>query len=127
VPGLDSSATQAALAAMLARVTLAAKQVASKGALAVEAAGMALTAVRTGTLRRSWIMTGPEPLGLGFAAQTGPTTVYARRQELGFRGPDSLGRLFRWQGKPYVKPAVEEVTPVILAYAQSAYIAAIEG
>ena len=123
---VDDAATQAALTALIERINVGAEQIAVKGALLVQRLGMAQTHVLTGTLRRSWHV---EPLGGGagtYSARVGPTTVYARRQELGFRGPDSLGRVFRNDpGWPYVRPAREQAQVPIQAMAGAVIRAAI--
>ena len=92
--GADVEGTLDGLAALAARFNTAARQIAGKAALIVQREGMARTHVRTGTLRRSWHVEGPEGGGGLYTARVGPTTVYARRQELGFMPPlrDSLGR-----------------------------------
>lgn len=36
-----------------------------------------------------------------------PDTPYARRIELGFVGPDSLGRMFHQPAQPYMRPAYD--------------------
>ena len=103
--------TLAALDAMTRRIGIASGVAGRKVALAFQAEGMANSPVKSGTLRRSW-QTVPVSEGLTvFSAAVGPTTVYARRIELGFKGPDSLGRVYNQVGKPYVKPAYESVLP----------------
>lgn len=117
--------TLAAFDAMLARVRAAGPQVVAKQALALQAAGMALTRVRRGTLRRSWRVELR-----GNEAQVGPTVVYARRIELGFLPPlsDSLGRQFpRAVPHPYVKPAFEATAPKLGGVAVSVLARAIGG
>ena len=105
---VDVSATLAGLDALTARINEASETIAGRAALIVQRAGMAATHVRTGTLRRSWTVVGPEGSGGAYSAQVGPTMVYARRQELGFQPPlrDSLGRSFpNDYGRPYVQPS----------------------
>jgi HK97 gp10 family phage protein len=68
--------------------------------------------VVTGYLRRSIRMTPVTSYGAGtWGTTVGPTSVYGRRVELGFRGTDSLGRRYNQPAFPYFTPAVEEVTP----------------
>lgn len=68
--------------------------------------------VVTGNLRRSIISTPPVRVGAGeYLATAGPTQIYGRRVELGFRGEDSLGRRYDQPGYPYFGPAVDEVEP----------------
>src|ERR1700677_3498013 len=103
---VDASGTIAGIAALRARLNVAAERIAGRGALLVMAAGQKLTHVVTGTLRRSWRIVGPGGGDGVYSAEVGPTTVYARRQELGFYGPDSIGRIFpNDPGWPYVAPA----------------------
>ncbi len=66
--------------------------------------------VITGTLRRSIRHTPIEPWGvMGWQTEVGPTAIYGRRVELGFSGPDVLGRVFDQRPRPYFEPAVEHV------------------
>lgn len=75
----------------------------------IEAAAKARAPVDTGTLRRSigvWSITSD---GLGvWSSRTYPTTVYARRVELGFHGTDSLGRHFDQGAQPYLGPGLDD-------------------
>ena len=41
-------------------------------------------------------------------AVIGPSAVYGRRIEFGFRGTDRLGRTYNQSAHPYLRPAVEE-------------------
>lgn len=128
--GTDDAAFQAALDALLARVDAAAPAIAMKAGLAIQAEGMALTHVQTGTLRRSW---RTEYTGGGdgvYSARVGPTTVYARRQELGFLPPltDTLGRQFPHAvGWPYVRPAIETSLPRVAAVVRDGFAAVVGG
>jgi hypothetical protein len=125
---VDSEATLAALNAMVARLEAAAPSVVASGALMIQAVGMQNTHVQTGSLRRSW-----RTLSEGLSASIGPTMIYARRQELGFRGPDSLGRVYTNDpGWPYVRPAFESAQSgplgqAIVAMATSRFAAVIGG
>lgn len=68
--------------------------------------------VVSGDLRRSIISTPVVKLATGeWGSEAGPTQIYGRRVELGFRGTDALGRRFNQSGYPYFVPAVEEVEP----------------
>jgi hypothetical protein len=111
----EAGDTIAALRAMRVRIGVACEESAMKVGLAFQRAGMAHTKVVLGTLRRSW-RTEPVKGGDGvYGARVGPTTVYARRQELGFMPPlrDSLGRSFPTAyGWPYVRPAYAEAKPL---------------
>jgi hypothetical protein len=57
----------------------------------------------------------------------GPTIIYARRIELGFKGADSLGRVYDQAPNPYAKPAFEEVIPGIRETAISLVSRALKG
>ena len=125
----DDSEFQAAMSAMIGRVHVASKAIATKGGLVIQQVGMKHTKVVSGTLRRSW---RTEPLDSGgvYGARVGPTTVYARRQELGFLPPlrDSLGRSFpHAYGHPYVKPALTDARPLVGTLAANTYTAAMRG
>ena len=119
-----------ALDVLMARVRTATKKAGAKGALMIMARGKAHTKRVSGTLRRSWKMEtmndGPDV----YSWWVGPTTVYARRQELGFLPPlkDSLGREFPTAtGWPYVRPAYMESLPKVRAYILAAYRTALTG
>jgi HK97 gp10 family phage protein len=119
--------TVAALDAMIARMAAVGPIAVRQGALMMQRAGMARTPVKQGTLRRSW-QTGDVYGSLGvYAVQVGPTAVYARRIELGFKGADSLGRTYNQQPKPYVRPAYVETAPKILALIRNQFANAITG
>ena len=120
---VDDADFRAAFDALIGRVSAAAPIIVQKGALATQAAGMKRTRVVSGTLRRSW---RTERVG-AYAARVGPTMVYARRIELGFRGPDSLGRTYNQAPKPYVRPAYDEVLPTLRAFAKATLTAALRG
>ena len=129
---VDDAATQAALSAMIVRLRAASKVAAMKGILVIQNAGMqrsgGLTFEKvTGTTKRSW---HAEPINVGgmFGAQTGPTTVYARRLELGFYNmTDSLGRHYYQRAKPFVRPAFLEALPEAKAVINATYAAALRG
>lgn len=73
----------------------------------------------TGHLRQSIRSQGIEHRGMGdWTAKAGPTMAYARRVELGFTGPDSLGRNINSRPFPYIEPAynkLREALPGIIA------------
>jgi len=119
---VDDAAAQAALDALIARVAASGAIIAKGAALIVQRVGMQHTRVRSGTLRRSWRTAAEGP-----AVFVGPTTVYARRIELGFKGRDKLGRKYNQGPKPYVKPAFDEARPVVQAYAVKTVVQAITG
>src|SRR2546429_5409805 len=65
----------------------------------------------SGNLRRSVNVTGPESVGAtGWQGEVGPTAVYGRIQELG----GIAGHGSRLPARPYMKPAWDEVEPLIL-------------
>ena len=118
---------QAAISVMMDRIRAASPKIAVAGGQLIQRAGMKRTHRRSGTLRRSWKTEAVEVDGMA-GARVGPTTVYARRQELGFKGPDSLGRIFHNDpGWPYVKPAYEESKPLIGRLAQGMWATAMRG
>ncbi len=124
---VDDRATRAALDALVLRIE-AAGAVAVRGAgLLVQGLGMARTPVLSGTLRRSWHTESVSaPVGV-YAVRVGPTMVYARRIELGFKGADSLGRVYDQAPDPYVRPALEEARPRMRAMVVAAISKAIRG
>ena len=120
---VDSAATQAALTQMMERIAVASSAAVKTAALAVQAAGMKHTPVKSGTLRRSWRTESAGP----FEVFVGPTMIYARRVALGFRGPDSLGRVYNQKGNPYVQDAFTETLPKIRPIFVAAIREAMEG
>ena len=64
----------------------------------------------TGNLRRSIRQTGSttSPSQGVWMARVGPTAIYGRRIELGFKGADSLGRVYNQPKYPYFKPGVDK-------------------
>lgn len=110
---VDDSAFKAALDAMQARVRASTPRLVAEGLVIVQKAGQARTKAVSGTLRRSWRIEGPVVGDDTASGKVGPTVIYARRIELGFRGPDSLGRVYDQAGKPYVKPTVLESIPKV--------------
>ena len=120
---VDSAATQAAITQMMERIAVASSAAVKTAALAVQAAGMKHTKVVSGSLRRSWRTESQGP----YAAFVGPTMIYARRIELGFEGPDSLGRVYHQAPKPYVRPAYDETFPQIRPFFVTSIAAAIRG
>ena len=66
--------------------------------------------VVTGTLRRGIRMTPVHRAGpIGWQTEVGPTVIYSRRIDLGFKGEDALGRIYSQEPKPYFTPAWEKV------------------
>ena len=120
---VDDAAFQAAFDALIVRIGAAGAVAVKTAALAVQASGMVRTPVQSGTLRRSWHTTSVGP----YEANVGPTMIYARRIELGFEGPDSLGRVYHQAPKPYVRPAYDETFPQIRPFFVTSIAAAIRG
>jgi len=82
--------------------------------------------VVTGNLRRSLKAQGIEHIGIGeWSGTAGPSMAYARRVELGAKGPDSLGRIMNSRPFPYVQPAYDELQkklPSIVATNWTKYV-----
>jgi hypothetical protein len=82
--------------------------------------------VVTGNLRRSLKSQGVEHIGMGeWSGSAGPTMAYARRVELGAKGPDSLGRNMNSRAFPYVQPAydaLQKELPRIVAANWTKYV-----
>ena len=102
------------------RMDDAMKEAVVEAASAIEKSAKARAPVRTrqapvghrgGTLRRGITQTAPSKKGESWSASVGPTVIYSRRIELGFKGPDALGRVYNQEANPYFVPAVDEVTP----------------
>lgn len=70
------------------------------------AAAVRRAPVDTGLLINSMTANSKMIAELTFRVQDG--TVYGRRNELGFHGTDSLGRVYQQPARPFLKPAVEE-------------------
>lgn len=110
---VDDAQTRRALDAIMRRVELAAGTISVQGALAVQ--GLAQRrlhvgyGVVSGTMRRSVHIDGPTQVAPGvYSTRVGPGVIYARRFELGFAGPDSLGRVFNQQPRPFMRPAASD-------------------
>lgn len=122
----------AALDALAARVQLAGRKLAMEAALLVEAeakrvASSGIFAHPTGTTKRS-IHSEPMTGDVNaYKAQVGPSTVYSRRLELGFDGPDSLGRVFHQRPRPFMRPGRQNALPKVLGLARRRFAAAIKG
>lgn len=83
--------------------------------------------VITGALRRSVMVGTPTQEGPGVWSLTvAPTTVYARRIELGFDAADSLGRVYHQLPYPYVKPGVTQVVDKLGGVLFAAWSTALE-
>lgn len=105
-----------ALDDMVARVDEAGRLALARAAHEVEraakdhASGRPGPNVVTGTLRRSIVVAGITRQGArGWGTFVGPTTVYGRRVELGFEGPDRRGRVYHQSGHPFLEPGFREV------------------
>jgi len=129
---VDDRATRLALDEMVLRVSAAGARISKRGAQIVQrgAQGRLHTGygVVSGTMRRSVHTEGPRVVGEGvFGTKVGASIIYARRFELGFTGPDSLGRVFPLRPRPFVRPAVTESRAAIAALAASQWRRAIRG
>lgn len=125
----------AALDDLVARVDAASAAGIVKVAHLIEAQAKANASGRpgpnviTGTLRRSIVLDPESPVrsGDGWTISVGPSVLYGRRVELGFRGTDSIGRTFTGAGKyPYFTPAVESIIPRIADVMRDAWATAVE-
>lgn len=129
---VDDRATKLALDEIVARVELAGAVISKRGAQIVQRRAMGKLhtgyGVVSGTMRRSVHTEGPAPRGEGaFGTRVGAGIIYARRFELGFTGPDSLGRVFPLRPRPFIAPAVRESRPLVQALAVSEWRKAIRG
>ena len=80
----------------------------------------------TGTLRRSIHTVGVTSLGAGiWQSQVAPSTVYARRVELGFSGTDSLSRNYSQPPYPYMKPGLNKARNKLPAIFEATWQAAL--
>lgn len=70
----------------------------------VRNAAIPKAAFLTGTLRRSIRTEVVDRTSV----VVGSDVPYARRQELGFEGPDKLGRVYHQGPRPYLRPAADE-------------------
>lgn len=67
----------------------------------------------TGNLRRSIRSSTLMHWGRGgWVKEVGPTAIYGRRVEMGFKGADSRGRVYNQPAYPYFGPAVKRLRPV---------------
>lgn len=67
----------------------------------------------SGQLRRD-IRVWTKISGSGVEARVGTNLEYARRQEFGFVGTDSLGRRYNQAARPYLRPADKSARPAVL-------------
>ena len=81
--------------------------------------------VQTGTLRRSINVVDTTTLGAGsYQARIAPTVIYGRRQELGFHGADSLGRVYNQRGRPFLSTGLNRSIPQLQGVFSAAWQAA---
>ena len=97
------------------------------GALIIQNEAERRAPYRTGTLRRSLHIGGHTDLATDYQQPPGISELerprigdhdvevyvgtnleYARRQEYGFNGADSLGRVYNQAPRPYLRPAIDE-------------------
>lgn len=82
--------------------------------------------LRSGDLRRSVQVEGPEPRGSGsWEASVGPTVIYGRIQELGGRTGRHGATVL--PARPYVGPALESTKPMMAAVMREAWRGALRG
>lgn len=81
----------------------------------------------TGNLRRSILASPIDHVGMGeYRTKVSPSMVYARRVELGFEGPDSLGRNYHQPPYAYMGPALDKLhdtLPALMATNWKKYVA----
>lgn len=128
----DTAAFDAGVDALIMRLRHANQRAVTDGAHIIQATEAkklhAGYGVRSGTMRRSGRVRGPYRRTPDRAeAQVGPTVIYARRFELGFVGPDSLGRIFPYRPRPTWKPARIESKPLIEAIFVARFREALKG
>ena len=66
------------------------------------------TPYKSGTYRRGWHMETVEKSPDRCVVQIGNDQPQSRRLELGFVGPDKLGRVYNQAPRPHVRPAFDE-------------------
>jgi hypothetical protein len=76
----------------------------------------------TGEYRESWRVDGTGSTVNTVVRSVGTDQPQAMRLEVGFVGPDALGRVYDQPPYPHMNPAVDEVAPVF--YAAMAAVAA---
>jgi len=76
-----------------------------RGSLSTNWAGSGIAEGKTSGKAKTGDGMGEPPGEKGMIVAVGTNVVYARRVEHGFFGPDSLGRVYAQQGKPYLFPA----------------------
>jgi hypothetical protein len=87
--------------------------------------GGPLPNVVTGNLRRSLTHDPVTRVGVGaYATRVGPTAAYGRRVELGYPGGAGRGRQAT-RPFPYLRPAYEQVYPLLTALAAEKWRAAL--
>lgn len=101
------------LAAKLRRLSdemagTALEHAATAGALPVQNAAVKKAPFLTGTLRRSIHIETVRRSRTRADVAVGTDVPYARRQEFGFSGADSLGRHYNQPAHPYLRPALDE-------------------
>lgn len=117
-----------ALDDIVARANVATRAAVAEAAHLIEAEAKKRAPVETGTLRRSIRVEGPKAESLAvYSARIGPTVIYGRRIELGFRGSDSLGRVYNQAGQPYLRPAFESVNDRLAEIFRRSWSKAIAG
>lgn len=86
------------------------QQAANAGMLPIVNRAQQLAPYLTGDLRDSIHVEPSAESDYQHAIALGGTNLaYAARQEFGFDGPDSLGRVYHDPGRPYLRPAFDEM------------------
>jgi len=91
------------------------------GALIVVNSAKEKAHYKTGNLKRSIHEEPGERTKTTAIVKVGTDVEYARREEFGFIGKDSLGRVYHYAGKPYLRPAIDENKGAVTQEVQKAY------
>jgi HK97 gp10 family phage protein len=93
---------------MMAALTAALPKALTAAVLPIMNEAKRLAPYKTGNLKRSITVKSE-----GLFVAVGTDVVYARRMELGFRGADSLGRVYNQAPRPYLRPAFDALAPAV--------------
>lgn len=140
---MGAEATIAAIDALIERIRENTRQAVVDAQIDVMTAAQRNAPVVTGTLRRSIIPDQPiEVEDEVWRGRVGPTVIYGRIRELGGHIYPKRVRFLRWygpdgkpvfarhvyqHGRPYLRPAVDEVGPLIREHVIVRMAEAIEG
>jgi hypothetical protein len=119
---MDLSALQDVLRALPERVDVAGRLGVARAAQAAIAAAKQKAQGRpgpmmlNGRLRDSIKVVGVEHPSSGlWRVRVAPTAPNARREEIGFHGTDSLGRVYAQEAFPFFRPGIRDALPRIRA------------